>query len=320
MEAYGEGKKEPVVVDTLKEVGRLVKRKRAPSESEQGHKRSNGVNSTSRASSKTKSAKENGALHGKRKRPIVAAAVQVDTEMDSEHVMNAAQALFELFGGGGTSSQKESPDSKSREAVAPPVTAGGVKWAGKKSRSSRSKKADDCACKLSSSSTTSATVTDIPEVLDSSTSHNHRVIASHHPVTVNLEDESEADADAKSTDMSPCGLGFGLDRGHRLLSQSSVESTLLDSRAESPSSPLRVLRPDAALIPKLEEELMLQFGFQKQAPVTKPSILRKPKVRVGMISSRFVPQKLKRVQVQSIKMLFVLFLRWRRTVLFSWMS
>jgi len=287
MEAHGEVKKEPVVVAALKEGGRLVKRKRASSESEQGQKRSHGVNSTSRAPFKTKSAKENGAVNGKRKRLIVAAAEELDPEMDSEHVMNAAQALFELFGGAGASSQKESPDSKSCEAGASPAAAGGVKWAAKKSRSSRSKKTDDCACKLSSSSTTSATVTDIPEVLDSSTSYNHHLVASHHPVAVNLEDESEADADAKSTDMSPYGLD--LDRGHRLLSQSSVESTLLDSRAESPSSPLRVLKPDAALIPKLEEELMLQFGFQKQAPVTKPSILRKPKVSVEIFTSRFVP-------------------------------
>jgi hypothetical protein len=108
--------------------------------------------------------------------------------------------------------------------------------------------------------------------------------------TVNLEDESEADADAKSTDMSPCGLGF--DRGHRLQSQSSVESTLLDSRAESPSSPLRMLKPDAPLLPKLEEELMLQFGFQRQPPlrpVTKPAILRKPKVSIKLFSFASVP-------------------------------
>ncbi|KAG0588461.1 hypothetical protein KC19_2G244800 [Ceratodon purpureus] len=284
MEASGEVKKEPASLaahrDALagKEGGRLIKRKRAASESEQGQKRSHGVNamnSSSRAPpSKSKSAKDTGVVNstaGKRKRAS-STAEEVDPVDDS--ALNAAQALFELFGGSGTS-QKDSPDHKSCDAD-------GVKWAGKKSRSSRSKKADDCACKLSSSSTTSATVTDIPEVLDSSASHNHHVAVSiTFPAgveTVNLEDESEADADAKSTDMSPYGLSF--DRGHRLLSQSSVESTLLDSRAESPSSPLRVLRPEAPLLPKLEEELMLQFGFQRQTPVrpvVKPAILRKPK-------------------------------------------
>ena len=285
MEASGEAKTEPVAVAVAahldvsagKEGGRVVKRKRVASESEQGRKRShgaNGVNSTLRTPSKSKSAKDPSAVistAGKRKR-VSSTVEEVDPEDDS--ALNAAQALFELFGGTGTS-QKESPDRKSCDAD-------GVKWAGKKSRSSRSKKADDCACKLSSSSATSATVTDIPEVLDSSASHNHNQV-SHAQVgveTVNREDESEADADAKSTDMSPCGLS--LDRGHRLLSQSSVESTLLDSRAESPSSPLRVLRPEAPLLPKLEEELMLQFGFQR-TPVTKPAILRKPKVSVGLL-------------------------------------
>jgi hypothetical protein len=292
MEATGEVKKEPVALaahSSGKDGGRLFKRKRVASEPEQVYKRAhgvNGVNSTSRTPSKSKSVKDTGAVNsaaGKRKR---ASSTAEDVDAEDDSALNAAQALFELFGGSGIS-PKESPDRKSCDTD-------GVKWAGKKSRSSRSKKADDCACKLSSSSTTSATVTDIPEVLDSSTSHNHHVAVSQTfqagVETVNLEDESEADADAKSTDMSPCGLGF--DRGHRLQSQSSVESTLLDSRAESPSSPLRMLKPDAPLLPKLEEELMLQFGFQRQPPlrpVTKPAILRKPKVSIKLFSFASVP-------------------------------
>ncbi|XP_024394866.1 uncharacterized protein [Physcomitrium patens] len=285
MEAPGEVKKEPVPLKSAagKETGRAIKRKRAASESEHSHKRSHGAsgtNSKSRMPSKVKAPKDAGAVISsawKRKRSNM---VEEDPELDSEHVMNAAQALFDLFAGAGIP-RKDTVESKPGD-----VKSGGVKWAGKKSRSSRcSKKADDsCACKLSSSSTTSATVTDIPEILDSSTSRNHQLVVSHPHAseagveTVHVEVDSEADADAKSTDMSPCGLDF--DRGYRLLSQSSVESTLLDSRAESPSSPLRVLRSEADLIPKLEEELMLQFGFQRNLPVrpvTKPSLLRKPK-------------------------------------------
>lgn len=308
MEGLGDVKREPAAlaahrdVPAGKEGGRLVKRKRVASDSEQGQKRAhgaNGVNSTSRTPSKSKSAKDAGAVNStawKRKR--ARATEEVDPELDS--ALNAAQALFELFGGSGTSQKEPSPYTKLCDADA------GVKWAGKKSRSSRSKKTDNCACKLSSSSTTSATVTDIPEALDSSASHNHHVVVSHAfqvgVEAVNVEDESEADADAKSTDMSPCGLG--LDRGHRLLSQSSVESTLLDSRAESPSSPLRVLKPEAPLLPKLEEELLLQYGFQRATPVrpvTKPSILRKPKVGLELFLS---------ISVGSASWKYILMLYW----------
>lgn len=251
-----------------------MKRKCSRPEFEQSERKSN---PSFLAPGKIKfSAKEDGAtVNGKRKR----LNKEADLEMDSEHVMNAAQALFELFGGAGASSQK---GDKSCDAISfKPATAGsGVKWAAKKCRTSRSsRKVDDCACKLSTCSTTSATVTDVPEVLDSSASHNHPAVASSLPEAVQLHDDSEADVDAKSTYMSPCGIG--LDRGYRLLSQSSVESTLLDSRAESPSSPLHVLKhSDAAQISKLEEELLLQFGFQNHPsmrPLTKPLLLRKPK-------------------------------------------
>jgi len=97
-------KMESVVVAAhrgLKGGGRLVKRKSARSEFEQSEKKSN---SSFLAPGKIKfSAKEDGAsVNGKRKRLIE----EADLEMDSEHVMNAAQALFELFGGAGASSQK----------------------------------------------------------------------------------------------------------------------------------------------------------------------------------------------------------------------
>lgn len=282
MEAIGDFKEEPapLVHRNMASKGRseerdawgLVKRKRVLSDLDHRQKRACGVGVQSSAavvpSVKTKSVKD--AVTGKPsvgKRKRTRATDESKPELDADQAFSAAQALYELFGGGPGS--KRTPESRIDS----------VQWAGKKSRSSRSKKEDDCEYKLTSSSFTS--VNEVPEVLDSSTSHRHRMESPQAVLdSVNRGEEAESESEGRSTGESP-DKGIELQTEHNLVSQSSFESTLVNSRAASPSSPLPFARADEVLGLKLEDEVHARFGFHRalpMRPIKKPSMLRKPKV------------------------------------------
>ena len=308
MEVVGDMKEEPVVVGLRREMstGKAAKR-RGPGDLERTQrKRARSLGETNSSSKMMDVVGESGAAGGKtsggkRKRSKVAVeaveiaqvAEVVEPGYDSEHVINAAQALFELFGGG-SSAREERPSSATSKQTHD------VKWAGKKSRSSRSsRKMEDESINnssklVSSSGATSATVTDNPEVSESSGSQNPNIGVSP---AVNPEEEAvnraeeDSETEGRSVILNPyvglelgLGLSLGQSREHKLLSQSSLESTFPTSRVESPNSPLPTAGPDAVLTPKLEEELMAQFGFPRTIairPAKNTSNARKSKVSVG---------------------------------------
>lgn len=308
MEVVGDMKEEPVVVGLQREMssGKAAKR-RGPGDLERTQrKRARSLGETVSSTKMMDVVRESVAAGGKtsggkRKRSKVAVeAVEIaqvaevaEPGYDSEHVINAAQALFELFGGG-SSAREERPSSTTSKQTQD------VKWAGKKCRSSRSsRKMEDESINnssklVSSSGATSATVTDNPEVSESSGSQNPNIGVSP---AVNPEEEvvnraeEDSETEGRSVILNPyVGLELGLElslgqsREHKLLSQSSLESTFPNSRVESPNSPLPTAGPDAVLTPKLEEELMAQFGFPRTIairPVKNTSNARKAKVSVG---------------------------------------
>ena len=311
MEVVGDMKEEPVVVGLQREMstGKAAKR-RGPGDLERTQrKRARSLGETISSTKTMDVVRESVAAGsaggktsgGKRKRSKVAVeAVEVaqvaevaEPGYDSEHVINAAQALFELFGGG-SSAREERPSSTTSKQTQD------VKWAGKKSRSSRSsRKMEDESINnssklVSSSGATSATVTDNPEVSESSGSQNPNIGVSP---AVNPEEETvnraeeDSETEGRSVILNPyvglelgLGLSLGQSREHKLLSQSSLESTFPNSRVESPNSPLPTAGPDAVLTPKLEEELLAQFGFPRAItirPLKNTSNARKSKVSAG---------------------------------------
>ena len=319
MEVVGDMKEEPVLVGLQREMstGKAAKRRGGGDLERTQRKRARSLGETvsstkmvdvvreSVAAAGTAGGKTSG---GKRKRSKVAVeAVEIAAQVaevaepgyDSEHVINAAQALFELFGGGSSAREERPPSTTSKQTQ-------DVKWAGKKCRSSRSsRKMEDESINnsisklVSSSGATSATVTDNPEVSESSGSQNPSIGVS--PAVHPEEEEEEAvnraeedsEAEGRSVILNPyvglelgLGLSLGQSREHKLLSQSSLESTFPNSRVESPSSPLPTAGPDSVLTPKLEEELMAQFGFPRTIairPVKNASNARKSKVSVGWL-------------------------------------